>query len=493
TATATEPAAAAAAAASMQQPRGLRVIFFTEMWERFSYYGMRALLVLYLVKQLGYDRNHALEVYAVYTALVYLTPMIGGAIADRTLGKRRAAVIGAMIMVLGHLAMAFQPLLHMALGLLIVGNGFFKANTSSMVGDLYDGEHDPRRAGGYSIFYMGINLGAFLAPIVAGTLGEKVGWHWGFGAAAVGMALGTMQFIVGQHHLGRAGLLPQQDPVTARDAPLLLGWTAAMVALVGVVIAAWRVVGPVHDALPWELRSLVDAGLLAALIVVIARPGRDAQAAPLTPQDWGRVIGIVIVMVFVIAFWTGFEQAGGTMTLFADQQTDRHLLGVEVPASLFQSINPAVIVLLAPVFSIIWTRLDRSRYALSDTAKQACGMIVLGLGFIVMARAQTLADATGPVGMQWLAAVYVIHTLGELMLSPVGLSMVSRIAPARLAALLMGVWFLSSAGADYLAGMLEQMLAGSGLPLYPFLAAMSIGAGIVLLLITPLLNRLMRT
>ncbi|MDE2372048.1 MAG: peptide MFS transporter, partial [Burkholderiales bacterium] len=420
-ATATDPAAIPATPASMRQPRGLRVIFFTEMWERFSYYGMRALLVLYLVNKLGYNRDHALELYAVYTGLVYLTPMIGGAIADRYLGKRRAAVIGAMVMVLGHLAMAFEPLLHIALGLLIVGNGFFKANTSSMVGDLYSGEHDPRRAGGYSIFYMGINLGAFLAPIVAGTLGEKVGWHWGFGAAAVGMTLGTMQFLAGQHHLGRAGLMPNQDPVTARDAPLLLGWTAAMVALVWVVIAAWRVVGPVHDALPWELRALVDAGLMAALIITIARPDRNAQAAPLTPQDWGRVIGIVVVMVFVIAFWTGFEQAGGTMTLFADKQTDRHLLGFEVPASLFQSINPLVIVLLAPVFSIIWTRLDQSRYALSDTAKQAFGMIVLGLGFVVMARAQTLADTTGPVGVQWLAAVYVIHTLGELMLSPVGL------------------------------------------------------------------------
>ena len=201
--------------------------------------------------------------------------------------------------------------------------------------------------------------------------------------------------------------------------------------------------------------------------------------------------GIIIVMFFVIAFWTGFEQAGGTMSLFADKQTDRSAFGFEIPASLFQSINPLVIVLLAPLFSILWTRLDVSRFALPDTAKQALGMIVLGLGFIVMAQAQTLADANGKVGPQWLAMVFTIHTIGELMLSPVGLSMVSRVAPARLASLMMGVWFLSSAAAGYLSGTLEQMLHGSAYSLWPFLTVMSIGSGVLLLLITPLLSRLM--
>ncbi len=477
--------------ADTRQPAGLKVLFFTEMWERFSYYGMRALLVLYLVNSLGYNRENALALYGLYTGLVYLTPMIGGALADKYLGKRRAAVIGAAVMMLGHFAMAFEPLLHVALGLLIVGNGFFKANTTSMVGDLYDGEHDPRRAGGYSIFYMGINLGAFLAPVVAGTLGETLGWHYGFAAAGVGMGLGLIQLLWGQRLLGRAGLMPHQSDIGMADLPRILGWTGASVALVYAVIHGWGVIGPWHAALATPVRVAVNVGVMAAILWLIARPEKDAKTEPLSRADMGRVLGIIIVMFFVIAFWTGFEQAGGTMSLFADQQTERELFGFTVPASLFQSINPLVIVLMAPVFALLWTRLDQSRFALADTAKMAFGMMVLGLGFLVMAQAQTLADLNGKVGAQWLAIVYVIHTMGELMLSPVGLAMVSRIAPTRLAALLMGVWFLSSAAANYLAGTLEHMLEGSGIPLYPFLAAVAIGAGLVLLVITPLLSRLM--
>lgn len=483
--------AAASTPTSLRQPPGLKVIFFAEMWERFSYYGMRALLVLYLVNALGYTRENALALYGMYTGLVYLTPMIGGAIADKYLGKRRAAVIGGTVMMLGHFAMAFEPLMHVALGLLIVGNGFFKANTSSMVGDLYDGESDPRRAGGYSIFYMGINLGAFLAPLVAGTLGEKMGWHYGFGAAGVGMGLGLIQLLWGQKLLGRAGLMPHQKPVGMSDLGLILSWTGASVALVYGVIGAWSVVGPWYGGLPTGLRVGLAVAFIVGLLLAIARPSKDSELPPMSSQDWGRVLGIVIVMVFVIAFWTGFEQAGGTMSLFADKQTDREFFGTVIPTTWFQSINPLTIVLLAPVFALLWTRLDQSRYALSDVAKQALGMIVLGLGFLVMTQAQSIADLNGKVGAQWLALVYVIHTIGELMLSPVGLSMVSRIAPARLAALLMGVWFLSSAAANYLAGTLEHMLEGTGIPLYPFLAGLSIGAGVLLFLITPLLNRLM--
>ena len=475
----------------LRQPTGLKTIFFIEMWERFSYYGMRALLVLYLVNQLDYQRSDALSLYGLYTGLVYLTPMIGGALADRYLGSRRAAVIGGALMVLGHFAMAFEPFLHIALGLLIVGNGFFKPNTTNMVGDLYDGEADPRRAGGYSIFYMGINLGAFLAPLVAGTLGQKVGWHYGFGAAGVGMALGLVQLLWGQKNLGRAGLKSHQQAVNGSDAPHLLLWIGASAAFVVASIYAWDVIGPWHSALDTWVRNLLNFAVLVALLAYILKPDSKVDTPPLTTSDWRRVAGIVIVMMFVVAFWTGFEQAGGTMSLFADKQTDRHVLGFEMPASWFQSINPAVIVLMAPVFSILWTRLDQSRYALSDIAKQGLGMIVLGLGFVVMARAHSLSLSQGLVGPQWLLSVYVIHTLGELMVSPVGLSMVSRIAPTRLAAMMMGIWFLSNAAANYLAGIMEQLLEGSNMPLYPFLAGLSIAAGALLILITPLLNRMM--
>ena len=477
---------------ALKQPIGLRTIFLTEMWERFSYYGMRALLVLYLVNALGYERPDALALYGLYTGLVYFTPLIGGALADRHLGKRRAAVIGGTVMMLGHFAMAFEPLLHLALGLLIVGNGLFKPNTTAMVGELYDDENDPRRAGGYSIFYMGVNLGAFLSPIVAGTLGEKLGWHWGFAAAGVGMALGLAQFVAGQGRLGRAGLMPTQQPLSRADIVPTLAWSAGCVALVLAVIAAWRVLGPVYEALPMAARVLLALGLLVGTLWGIVRPDPAAGHAPLTRSDWGRIAGILVVMVFVVAFWTGFEQAGGTLTLFADEQTERQFLGIEIPASLFQSINPLVIVALAPLFSLLWTRLDRSRFALSDPAKQALGMIVLGLGFVVMTQADALAKVHGKVSPLWLTAVYVLHTVGELMLSPVGLSMVSRLAPVRLASMLMGFWFLAMAAANYLAGVLEQMLEGSGIALFPFLAAVSIGAGLLLLALTPLLGRLMK-
>lgn len=478
---------------ALRQPPGIKVIFFTEMWERFSYYGMRALLVLYLVNALGYSRDNALALYGMYTGLVYLTPLIGGAFADRYLGKRRAAVIGGAVMVLGHFAMAFEPLLHVALGLIIVGNGFFKPNTTAMVGDLYDGENDPRRAGGYSIFYMGVNLGAFMSPLIAGTLGEKLGWHWGFGAAGVGMFIGLCQFLWQQKALGRAGLMADQGPITTADVPRLAAWTAGCAAFVVGAIELWKLVGPAFSALPTAVQAISALTLVGGSIWLIVKPNaKDVSHAPMDRAEWGRVIAIVIVMVFVIAFWTGFEQAGGTMALFADENTNRMVGSFEVPASWFQSINPLVIVALAPVFAVLWTRLDQSRFKLGDTLKQALGMVVLGLGFIVMAMAQGLADTGVKVGMQWLAIVFFIHTLGELMLSPVGLSMVSRVAPAKVVSLMMGVWFLSSAAANYLAGVMEQLLRGSGYSLYPFLAAFAIGAGVLLAVLSPLLERLMK-
>ena len=481
-------AADVATGASTRHPPGLKIIFFTEMWERFSYYGMRALLVLYLVNALHLPRAEALALYGVYTGLVYVTPLIGGHIADRWLGARLAAVIGAAIMMLGHFAMAFEPLLHLALGLLIVGNGFFKPNTASMVGMLYPAD-DPRRSGGYTIYYMGVNLGAFFSPLVAGTLGERLGWHWGFASAGVGMAIGLVVMITGQGLLGRAGLREGQAPVGRADVPRVLAFCAGAVALVLGVLGLWQVVGPWWSALhPWA-----KLGLGAAAAVLAWRwPNRHAPAEPLTRPERGRVLAIAVVAFFVIFFWMGFEQAGGSMTLFADTQTDRHAFGHEIPASWFQTINPLCIVLLAPVFSALWTRLDQSRYALPDPAKQGLGMVVLGLGFVVLAAAQTRAEATGPVGPQWLALVYLLHTLGELMLSPVGLSLVSRVAPQRLAGLLMGVWMLATGVANYLAGTLEHLLAGSGVPAFVFLISSSMGAGVLLLLITPWLQRMMR-
>ena len=475
-------------------PRGLYVLFATEMWERFSYYGMRALLVLYLVNALSYNRIDAQNLYGIYTGLVYLTPIFGGWLADKYLGLRLTAVIGAVVMMLGHFAMAVPSLLHVALGLLIVGNGFFKPNTTSMVGELYEGPADPRRDGAYTIFYMGINLGSFFSGLVCGTLGEKIGWHWGFASAGVGMAIGHVTLIGFQNILGRSGLKPGQRPIGAHNLPVVLAFTAASVALVYGVLAVWPAIKGLFAGLPGWLSIMIGIAVIVAAIVVwsklTTKPGQAMQ--PLTRAEWTRVAAVLILVVFVAFFWMGFEQAGGSMNLFADKQTDRHLGSFEIPSTWFQSINPLLIFLLAPFFSMLWTANNKSRFPLPDVAKQGLGMIVLGLGFVVMFIAQNRADQIGSVGPQWLFWVYALHTIGELMLSPVGLSLVSRAAPLRIAGLLMGVWFIANGIANYFAGALEGLLAGSGIPPYQFLLASSIGMGVLLLVLTPLLNRMLK-
>ena len=482
--------------ATNQHPPGLSVLFFTEMWERFSFYGMRALLVLYLVNALEVPREQALHVYASYTGLVYLTPILGGYLADRYLGKRRAVMIGGIVMALGHFAMAFPSMLYFALGLLIAGNGFFKPNISTMVGEMY-GQGDNRRDAGFTIFYMGINLGAFLAPLVCGTLAEKLGWHFGFAAAGVGMLLGLVVFVWGQQRLKGIGLSPMADgeargfgPQDWKETGL---FAIAITLVVGLLVLLWpplKALMPQVPVIVWGLLGIAISLLVFRHFFKKNQNGQHA-ARRLQKQDWQGMAAILIVGVFVVFFWMGFEQAGGTMNLFADSQTDRNIYGWEMPASYFQSLNPLFILLLAPLFSILWTRLDRSSLAISPIAKQAIGMIILGLGFVVLAFAQERADAVGLVGPGWLVLVFLLHTMGELCLSPIGLSMVSRLAPAQLVSLMMGVWMTVYAIASYMAGILESLLQDTGWPLYWFLVIVTMGAGGLLLLLTPLLNSLM--
>jgi POT family proton-dependent oligopeptide transporter len=317
------------------------------------------------------------------------------------------------------------------------------------------------------------------------------------------MTLGVMQLLLGQAKLGRAGLKEHQNPVDFSDAKLLLTWVGALVAFVCAVIYGFEFFSPWLDQLTKTQKLILEliglGGVLTYLLNSKSNSAGTLSAShsdsngPMTASDWARVISVFIVMLFVIVFWTGFEQAGGTLTLFADKNTDREVFGFLIPASSFQAINPALIVLLAPLFSMGWTKLDSSKYALSDVGKQSLGMIVLGLGFVVMSYAQNLSDTIGRVGPQWLFMVYAIHTLGELMLSPIGLAMVSRVAPAKLSALLMGVWLLSSAIAGYMAGALEAILKNSDFSLYPFLATISISAGVILFIISPFLTRMMNS
>ena len=479
-------------------PAGLSTLFFTEMWERFSYYGMRALLVLYLVNALHLPRAEALSIYATYTALVYLTPMLGGYIADRYLGMQGAVLTGGLLMALGHFAMAVPSLLYVALGLLVAGNGFFKPNISTMVGRLYP-HNDPRRDGGFTIFYMGINLGAFLSPLVCGTLGEKLGWHYGFAAAGVGMLFGLFIFVAGQKRVDNKVNMP-----TWRNSVIAGTVTSILVIL---LVTLWPNLKPWWQSITVSLRILLVITILflfTALPRLLARWGlssypmlarlmtRQDDAVALSRQDWQGMAAIFIIALFVIFFWMGFEQGGGTMNLFADKLTDRTIFGWEMPASYFQSVNPLLILLLAPLFAVLWLRLDKASSGLSMVSKQALGMIILGLGFVVLAIAQQQADLHGQVGPGWLFLVYFLFTVGELCLSPIGLSMVTKLAPTQLAALMMGIWFTAMAVASYMAGMLEQWIAHSGIPLYWLLVGSSIGAGILLFALNPLLKKLMQ-
>lgn len=470
------------------------------MWERFSYYGMRALLILYLVNFLEFPREHALEIYATYTALIYLTPIVGGYLGDKWLGPQRAVLVGGIVMALGHFAMAFPSLLYLGLGLLIAGNGFFKPNISVLVGSLYR-NNDPRQDGGFTLFYMGINLGGFLSPLVCGTLSEIFGWHYGFAAAGVGMIIGMTVFIGGQKSLVCA------DSVTAesRSMAMLLtrvDWfiissiSLIVIIVVIAILAIWDIVGSFWSTLS-TLNKTNFSLLIAITFIVLFFVLNQSQKNPssdesLTRIEFQRIMAIFIMGLFAIFFWMGLEQAGGTMNLFADTETDRQVFGWEIPTSYFQSINSLAILLFAPILSIFWIHLDRSRFAISSMTKQGIGLTIMGLGFVVLAIAQERANIIGQVSPFWLVAVYLIHTIGELCLSPIGLSMVIKLAPARLVSLLMGFWFTAVAIGSYLAGMLESFLNNSSLSLYWFLVGSSIGAGLLLLLITPLIHRLIR-
>lgn len=470
-------------------PRGLPTLFFTEMWERFSYYGMRALLVLYLVNSIKVPREHALEIYATYTGLVYLTPILGGYLADKWLGYYQAIIIGACLMALGHFAMAFESLLYIALGLLIIGNGFFKPNISTMLGSLY-GENDSRRDGGFTIFYMGVNLGAFMSPLVCGTLADWYGWHYGFAAAGVGMVFGLSIFLFGARHLKVA-------IETRVQWNKIISIIVLAVLLVISIVSFWNLIQSWWQAIP-AIGKLPFFLLLALLFFDIRplierlRTGKSpAKTTGLNREEKRRVIAIFIIAFFVIFFWMGFEQAGGTMNLFADKHTDRNLFGWEFHASYFQSLNPLLILILAPLFATMWSRWDRSSYRISVLVKQGLGMILLGLGFVVMALADQHSQKVELVSPLWLVAVYILHTAGELFLSPIGLSMVTKLAPAQLAAMMMGLWFSAVAVASYLAGTLEALLKNSEIPLYWFLVLTSVGSGLLLIFISPWLQKLM--
>jgi len=487
-------------------PKGLYILFGTEAAERFSFYTMRAILVIYLTKVIFFDeaideqviRDQALEVYATYLLLVYLSGLLGGYFADKILGARKAIFLGGIVMGSGLFVMGSQDLLFYGLALIIVGNGFFKPNISTIVSGLYE-ERDPRRDAAFTIFYMGINLGAFLAIFGAG-YAEKLyadganpfGWNVGFLIAGAAMILSLIVFQLGQPMLGTAGFPPAREVTAdsrlgARDWLDILLWSLGISAVAVGFVFLWHVgLGPLMAAIPGVVKLLIGIILLVVACGGFVFTNRDNSR-----EEWERVGAIVVLSVFVIFFWMGFEQAGGTMNLFAFEQTDRHIGSWEVPATWFQGVNPLLIIVLAPLFSMLWAWNDKQKLGLSTPAKMGVGMIVLGLGFVVMYFGQQVADTRGQAGIMWLVMVYLLHTMGELCLSPIGLSMVTKLSPVRRVSLMMGVWFACTAVADYLSGRLEAICHHYGIGLWSTLIVFSIGAGIVLLAVTPLLKKWM--
>ena len=459
-----------------RHPRGLQVLFFTEMWERFSYYGMRALLVLYLVNSLNLSETNALHIYAVYTGLVYLTPIFGGYLADRFLGPQKAIFIGGITMILGHFLMAFPDHLYLAMGLLIIGNGYFKPNISTLLGSLYK-KNDIRRDSGFSFFYVGINLGAFLAPITIGFIGETVDWHYGFAIAGVGMTLGLIQFGFGQKHLIQEDFSKKTKLLNLRDWTLI---TALSILNIPIIIL-FLALNNIFIIYFYEILC----GLIAFSVILKLKRG---QRKKYTYDDLKKISYISLLSVFVIFFWIGFEQAGGSLTLYANSSIDRTIFGLLIPASFFQAVNPMIIILLGPFIAKLWLKIDKSNYSISTAKKMGFGLILLGSGFLLLTFASN--SNTIIISFWWLVAVYFLHTLGELCLSPIGLSMVTRVSPKKLASLMMGFWFLSSAVANYMAGKLPLILNSLNINLFGFLTLTSFSSGLLLILIAPFIEKL---
>lgn len=444
---------------SKGHPKGLYLLFMTEMWERFSYYGMRAIFVLYMTKMLFMKDSDASEIYGSYTGLVYLTPLLGGYLSDKLLGNRRSIEIGGILMAIGQFTMFFSAsvtgatavsLMWIGLTFLIIGNGFFKPNISTMVGQLYP-KGDKRVDSAFTIFYMGINLGAFFSPLICGTLAEKIDFRWGFFAAGIGMIVGLLVFIFEKNKvLIDAENNPIGMPIKKMDVKNSLTVLLAT-ALVLFLMNFKSLFSSDLDIIGY---LIYGAMILMPLIVLTDKS--------LTKIERDRIVVIFILAFFVIFFWGAFEQAGASLTIFADRQTNRHIFGWEMPASYFQSVNPLAIILLAPIFSSLWMNLGKRNLEPSSPKKMAMGLSLIALGYAVIAFAVYGLGLDDKVSMFWLIALYVIHTMGELCLSPIGLSMVSKLSPIRFSSMLMGTWFLANAAANKFAGTLSALIPGGG-------------------------------
>jgi len=475
-------------------PRGLAILFFTEMWERFSYYGMRVLLIFYLTASvtdggLAFDVSKAAAIYALYTSMVYLLGLPGGWLADRFLGQRRAILYGGLFIAAGHFLLAVHSVSTFYVGLvfIVTGTGLLKPNISAIVGKLY-AEQDLRRDAGFSIFYMGINLGAFAGPFVCSFLGEKVDWHLGFGAAGVGMVLGLIVYLWGGRFLGEVGLHPLRpdDPVVAnrQNRRMRLGLVVVILALA--LLLTLQSVGVIQIT----VKGLSDSfGVILLLVTVIF------FVWLFTAQSWSRVerrrlVAIVVLFLAASVFWGAYEQAGSSLNLFARDLTDRRVFEFEFPAGWFQNAPALYCIILAPVFAWLWIRMGNRQP--SSPSKFSLGLVFVGLGFVVMIAASLAASSGIKVSPSWLLLTYFLHVIGEMCLSPVGLSTVTKLAPSRVTSLMMGVWFLASAVGNYVGGRAAGFYEAIPLwSLFGVFAVSTVAAGLLLALLVKPIRRLM--
>jgi proton-dependent oligopeptide transporter, POT family len=443
-------------------PKGLYVLFATEMWERFSYYGMRAILVLFMTKALFFDKIFASNLYGSYTGLAYLTTLVGGYIADRYWGNRRSILTGGLLMALGQFLLFIcgsiystaQDLsalfFYSGLGFMIIGNGFFKPNISSMVGQLYPAG-DKRKDSAYTIFYMGINVGAGLGPLVCGLVGDTnnpADFKWAFLAAGIAMLLGTFIFrwLKDKYIINPEGIPVGLPPVSDKKK------TSFLVIIGGIILYALVAIGILYVDTN-KLGIIFPLMILSALTIIIL----VFSDKSLTKIERDRTGVIFIVVFFVIFFWSAFEQAGASLTFFAEEQTNRTIGSYEIPASFFQSLNSVFIILFAPVFALLWTWMGRKNIEPTSPFKMAMGLFLMAVGYLIIAFGVKDVDPTVKVSIMWITSMYAFHTFGELCLSPIGLSLVNKLAPFRFASLLMAVWFLGNAAANKLAGTLSTL------------------------------------
>ena len=486
-------------------PRGLMTLFFTELWERFGYYGMRALLILYMTDAarggLGMDAEISGAIYGLFTFGVYALALPGGWIADRVLGQRKAVFVGGVIIAAGYYSLGLPLVLpgseiwsfYLGLLLVVLGTGLLKPNVSAIVGGLYENDAPARRDAGFSIFYMGINLGAFLGPLICGWFAERVDWHLGFSLAGVGMTLGLIQYARGLHHLRGAGELAGESAepprVAAARRQLGIGLAAALALVAGIVgLGAIGVMNLTVYGFAQATGAIVVVVAVIYFAAVITFGCHDTV-------ERQRVFVIFLLFLGAAMFWSGFEQAGSSMNIYARDLTDRILFGWEVPTTWLQSVNPVFIILLAPVIGLLWVRLGSRNPSIP--LKFGMGLVLLGVGFIVLAWGalyvpENAADnpAIG-VGMTWLVVTYFFHTVGELALSPVGLSSVTKLSPQRLVGQMMGTWFMGAALGNLVAGLIASRI--ESLPpqqLFTVVASIAIGSGLLFVLLSPFINRL---